>query len=198
MRESSKAGKAFNDYAALGEQRSLEKLAEVYQKRTENVPTRQLSRLKRWSQQHGWQARLGEIAEQERQAIVKRGIADKQFRVNTLNDLHGRMLKVIESRGEANTDLTGGDTGLVVREVTYLPSGATRERHEVDTGLLKSIQEYQKQAAQELGQWVEKIAPTDPTGKHEYADLTDEERANKLAELLERARARRAGQAASE
>lgn len=43
-----------------------------------------------------------------------------------------------------------------------------------------------------------KVAPTDPTGTREYAALTDEERTERLAALLERARARRAGPPASD
>ena len=41
-----------------------------------------------------------------------------------------------------------------------------------------------------------KVAPTDPSGEKEYAGLTDEQRAERIAQLLERARARRAGRPA--
>jgi hypothetical protein len=45
---------------------------------------------------------------------------------------------------------------------------------------------------------VTKIAPTDPTGEKEFSGgLTDEERAARLTALLDRARARRDGQAAA-
>ena len=56
--ESPDAAQAFADYVGLGPGRTLEALAEMYQARTEPVPTRQLSRLKIWSTAFGWQARL--------------------------------------------------------------------------------------------------------------------------------------------
>lgn len=39
-----------------------------------------------------------------------------------------------------------------------------------------------------------KVAPTDPSGEQPYDSLTDAERAGRVAAILERARARRAGQ----
>jgi hypothetical protein len=39
-----------------------------------------------------------------------------------------------------------------------------------------------------------KIAPTDPTGEKEYVGLTDDERAARIAAILDAARARRDGQ----
>lgn len=38
-----------------------------------------------------------------------------------------------------------------------------------------------------------KIAPTDPTGEHEYHELTDTERTERIARLFDAARERRAG-----
>lgn len=46
--------------------------------------------------------------------------------------------------------------------------------------------------------FVDKVALTDPTGEKEYASLTDEERAARIAALLDRARARGAGSADSD
>lgn len=43
-----------------------------------------------------------------------------------------------------------------------------------------------------------KVAPTDPSGSQPYESLTDDERADRLAALFERARARRDGQAADD
>lgn len=62
-----------------------------------------------------------------------------------------------------------------------------------------SIELYDAQAAlvqlgRHHGLFLDKLAPTDPTGTKEYGGLTDEERAERVAVLLERARARRAGQ----
>ncbi|MHB1131667.1 MAG: hypothetical protein ACYC4L_04695 [Chloroflexota bacterium] len=162
MKETAKAKVAFNDYLGLGDSRSLEKLADQYQSRTDSPPTRQLSRLKRWSQVHGWQARLEEIAAAERAAIVARGIADRQNRVDALNDRWRRMQRVIEARADQHekADLeaspaAGASSGLMVLTIKYLPSGSRVEEWAVDTGLLKELREHEKQAAQELGQWSE-------------------------------------------
>lgn len=53
----------------------------------------------------------------------------------------------------------GGSTGLLVRKLKQIGSGENAElveEFEVDTGLLKEMREHEKQAAQELGQWVER------------------------------------------
>lgn len=52
------------------------------------------------------------------------------------------------------------------------------------------------QLGRALGVFVDKVAPTDPSGQKEYGALTDEERAARALDLLERARARRDGRAA--
>ena len=166
MVESTRALQAFNDYLAMGDDRSLEKLAHQYQSRTENPPTRQLSRLKRWSQQHRWQARIAEIAERERAAIVARGIADRQNRVDAINDRWNRMKAVIDARAEDLADVPGGDTGLLVEQWKRIGAGKDAEtvkEYAVDTGLLGSMLAHEKQAAQELGQWSEK---SEVTGEH--------------------------------
>lgn len=161
MRETPKARQAFNDYLAAGADRSLEKLASKYQSRTENVATRQLSRLKQWSVAHQWQARLAKIAEAERAAIVALGIANKQNRVDALNDRWQGMQRVIDERATdaAMVGIAGGQTGLLVHREKVIGAGKMAYRtdeYEVDTGLLKELREHEKQAAQELGQWVEK------------------------------------------
>lgn len=68
MRETPQAAKAYDDYWAMGDGRSLSKLAERYRNATEGVPTHQESRLHIWSQQHGWQARVR--AKQDEQAAA--------------------------------------------------------------------------------------------------------------------------------
>ena len=72
MEETLKAKQAFEDYYALGPGRSLSKLAEAYRSRTEpDPPTRELTTLKEWSSEHGWQARLDQRIEEESQALRK-------------------------------------------------------------------------------------------------------------------------------
>lgn len=67
MRESPPALQAFNDYEAMGAERSLEKLAVAYQNSTEPTPTRHLRTLKQWSTNFMWQARLAGLLAKERE-----------------------------------------------------------------------------------------------------------------------------------
>lgn len=52
------AHRALLDYEAMGDARTLDALAAIYRGRTETVPTRQSSTLKKWSGQWNWQERL--------------------------------------------------------------------------------------------------------------------------------------------
>lgn len=181
MRETPRAKQAFNDYLQMSDGRSLEKLAEAYQSRTDSVPTRQLSRLKRWSQVHGWQRRLEEIAEAQRRAIVARGIAEKQNRIGLYDDLANRLKRVMAARASAYRDEPlGGDTGVVVRQVklvkvynsdeevppeeaeaaggeTLYSAKKSVEVYEypIDAALVKELRELAKAAAVEKGEWNE-------------------------------------------
>jgi hypothetical protein len=190
MRETPRAKAAFNDYLAMGDGRSLEKLLSQYRGQSGGAPTLRMATLEAWSAAHGWQKRLADIAEAERQAIVTQGIADKARRVKAQNDRWDRMQRLLDARAEANADLTGGDTGLVVREVTYLPGGATRERHEFDAAVLRELRELEKHTAQELGQWTEKKELTGKDGGPLEVKVDDarERLIARLASLAERRR----------
>ena len=160
MRETARAKAAWNDYLSMGADRSIDKLFQLYQNGTKVAPTSRLRTLKDWSVDFGWQARLAAVAETERQAIVARGIADKQNRIDAYDERWRLMRQVIAARAKSHPtvipDAAGAETGLMVLTVRYLPSGGEVREWAVDTGLLKEMREHEKQAAQELGQWVEK------------------------------------------
>lgn len=166
-RETPRALQAFNDYLAMGDGRSLRDLWARYRSGTESPPTRLLSTLGKWSRIYRWQERIAELKQAERAAIVARGIADRQNRIDAYNDRWHRMREVIKARGEAMaTVIEGGDTGLLVRQLKKIGQGRdaeTVEEYAVDTGLLSAMLAHEKQAAQELGQWEEKSAVT---GEH--------------------------------
>lgn len=68
--------------------------------------------------------------------------------------------------------IPGGETGLLVRKYKNLGSGdnaRTVEEYEVDTGLLAELRAHEKQAAEELGQWITK---GDVTSKGEQVGVT--------------------------
>jgi hypothetical protein len=97
------------------------------------------------------------------------------------------MQKVIESRAAEMTlpdgteEAAGGSTGLLVRTEKVIGTGdkATKiTEYAVDTALLKELRAHEQQAAQELGQWLEKKELSGPDGGPVQVDLsvlTDEE-----------------------
>lgn len=115
----------------------------------------------RWLQNHEFAACVDSIIDDYRKAVRRRGLAVLERRVDALNDRWVRMRKVIDDRA-ADPDMAevpGGTTGLLVKDYKTVGSGESavvRTIYSVDTGLLKEIREHEKQAAQELGQWVEK------------------------------------------
>ena len=169
MRETTRARKAWLAYLAMGTDRSLDKLAlqlrdttRGYGKSTAKTTSRLLAR---WSAAHHWQARLAQAAEEEREAIIRRGIAEKQNRLDDYNDRWQRMKRVIAERAAdpSMANVPGGQTGLLVRIVIPLRHGGYFERYEVDCGLLREMRELEKQAAIEVGDWVER---GELSGKH--------------------------------
>ncbi len=132
MKESIRARQAWADYLAMGAGRSLERLAEDYRSRARSVPTRQLSRLKRWSADFGWQQRLKDIADQEardvvaqqaeyRRAIMEEGLALDHERVSALKELAGVLLDELRQ-----------DDRRWVRDVKQIGKGETAEKVDVE------------------------------------------------------------------
>ena len=124
--------------------------------------------LDRWKAHPAFMTRVTEHHEAYRQAVLEQGIADRVNRVKALNDRWERMQRVIEARSleysgvdkEGHPVIAGGETGLLVRQIKSIGIGQnnmTVEEYAVDTGLLKEIRETEKQAAQELGQWADRV-----------------------------------------
>ena len=117
-----------------------------------------------WKKHSDFASRVGEIVEAMRQAILAEGIANRQNRVDALNARWQRMKRVIDERERQHANIdslkaspaAGASTGLMVLTIRYLPGGSRVEEWAVDTGLLKAMNETEKQAAIELGQWEEK------------------------------------------
>jgi len=121
--------------------------------------------LHEWKKAPEFAARVKELVDAHRAVIRSRGLAIIENRVGYLQDRHNRMTRLIEARAASPQmqDVAGGDTGLLVHNVKSIGSGENAERvdlYEVDTGLLKELREHEKQAAQELGQWMEKVDHT--------------------------------------
>jgi AcrR family transcriptional regulator len=128
-----------------------------------------------WRDHPEFKARVDDRLEEIRREIRRVGIADQLRRVHALNDRWNKMKRVIEARGADPTmaECPGGDTGLMVRTIKKVvleddttpadeenrprgPRAVEVAEYAVDTGLLKELRDHEKQAAQELGQWLEK------------------------------------------
>jgi hypothetical protein len=125
-----KAATAFADYLLLGPDRSLEKLFRLYRTRPEGGPTRQLSKLKEWSSEYGWQERIKLIAaaQVERTAEKRTGtyslIVDEYYRrvsdeprrqIMELSALHGIHDRVKPEQQVASS--SGGGAHLTIQFV---------------------------------------------------------------------------------
>ena len=86
--EKPEAARAFEDYYALGEGRSLSRLAAMYRASTEPAPTRHIRTLKDWSTRHGWQQRVKD-RDAEDAAEVRKALKERtaKFRSHLLTGL---------------------------------------------------------------------------------------------------------------
>ena len=115
----------------------------------------------KWNSLPEFSARVEELNEEFRRSTAHLAIARREKRVNALNQRWLAMQRVIDERADdpSMTDVPGGRTGLIVQDWKTVGVGdnaVARATYSVDTGLLKMILDHEKQAAQELGQWVEK------------------------------------------
>jgi hypothetical protein len=118
----------------------------------------------KWKQRPDFAARVEEHKARWAAEIAQEGIANRQNRINALNDRWALMQRVIEARAaDESMKGAGHETGLLVR--TYKP-GKFRvvEEYKVDAGLLAELRAHELQAARELGQLVEKRELTGKDG----------------------------------
>jgi hypothetical protein len=137
MRESVRARRAYADYLAMGEGRSLEKQAELYRQRQgtdseATAPTVHARRLYEWSRVHGWQERLRAIADAaaaeaeaaiaaRRRAVLGAGLALDVVRVDVLKRVAERLRAEIEEEGR-----------LWVQDAKWIGSGEFGERVDIE------------------------------------------------------------------
>lgn len=124
-----------------------------------------LRTLGEWKSHPDFKARVDLHISELRARVRRRGIAIVENRVAHLQRRHDLMNEVIVERGKSREmqGVPGGATGLMVHNVKAVGSGENAERidlYEVDTALLKELREHERQAAQELGQWQDKIDHT--------------------------------------
>ena len=113
-----------------------------------------------WKIREDFKSEVNKILVAYNNKVMRRGIALRMKRVERLNDLHERSVQVIEQRAQdpALVGVPGGNTGMVVKSYRNIVNPKTGKLvgapvHEYDTGIVRSILDIEKQAAQELGQW---------------------------------------------
>jgi hypothetical protein len=116
--------------------------------------------------------RISELKAAISASTIRLAICDRNARVRVKQDRWERMRKVIEERSK-DPDIAavpGGETGLVVRSGIRIvgegEAASVVNIYEVDTGLLRALNEVEQQAAVELGQWTEKTAKEGGAGAH--------------------------------
>jgi predicted transcriptional regulator len=138
-----------------------------------------------WKQKPEFQERMKENFKEFRQRVMSEGIADRINRIKRLNLRWNQIDKVFKDRSKDTSHMSvpGWDTGLLTHEQKSIGSGELAtviDVYRVDTPTIKEEREIAKQAAQELGQWEEKVRQVIDTSL-----LTDEE-----LEIVERIQSR--------
>lgn len=91
MDDNANAAAAFDDFVALGDGRSLAKLADQYQSDTEPTPTKRLRTLKEWSAKYGWVARIAEAEEHAAESKLREAARlDADTFLKTSRELNSR------------------------------------------------------------------------------------------------------------
>lgn len=142
--------------------------------------------LRYWKAEPAFIARVADIVDAAKAAARALTIANKEVRVRRLAERATRIDEVFAARAVEHATVPGGPTGLLVREPkivkiydvknwradddeddeSLVPTGGVRVAYayKVDTATLAELRATEKQAAQELGEWVEKVAPTNADG----------------------------------
>lgn len=135
--------------------------------------------LHQWKQHREFIDRVHAHVEAERVALTSVEIASKLERVQDYQDIRSRLKQLIDQRAELAAQavldnpgselaqeieaVPGAKTGLLVRKEKVMGQGAaarTIVEWEIDRAAIELLLAVDKQAAQELGQWIEKSAST--------------------------------------
>lgn len=126
-------------------------------------------------------------------AMLRLDIAKRHKRVSILDDLLNKSLTVIEERAAMYGEEielpdgfdqdeygapAGGKTGLLTRQVKIIGTGEHSMKtieYQVDTGLVKQITSLMDQAANELGQKVDKVAVSGDVTIRRYIGVSPED-----------------------
>jgi hypothetical protein len=124
-----------------------------------------------WKQRKEFSDQVAEHAKRFGNVLLRYAVAKRARRVRALDDRWLGLLSIIEERaaeaeaaktayGKQVANAAGGRTGLIVRRVRGVGKGEDFqliEEFAVDVPLLKALLDLERQAAQECGQWREKM-----------------------------------------
>ncbi len=137
--ETPEALQAFEDWYALGQERSLRKLGGLYRERSENgqaVPTVRFATLGEWSTRWGWQERckqrIAEEAEAQRMALRERV---KRHRERLLGAIEVDSARLIERLRNTTGEVLAQDAGSLEKLTKLyfqLAEEPLAERHDVN------------------------------------------------------------------
>jgi len=129
-----------------------------------------------WRQRDEFKARIDEINERFAAEVGRYTIAQRARRIASLDDRWRRMHDLMDARALYSAPDVGGDvlrpdptgrrTGLIVEK-----PGEFGSEWAFDAALMREMRAHEEQAAKELGQWVDKVAPTDPSGQKSYEPI---------------------------
>lgn len=113
--------------------------------------------------------RIPEIQAKVNAKVEAKSISIKANRIAVLNEMWEKLRQIVRERAEdpAVMGVAGGTTGLIVHDLKGVGTGPAADVvdvYEVDVALLKEMREHSKQAAIEMGQWVEKGELSGPMG----------------------------------
>jgi hypothetical protein len=146
-----------------------------------------------WKNVPEFRARVDDHIAEFRARVRRRGIAIIENRVWHLQRRHDLMNQIIRERSESPEmqDVPGGKTGLIVHQVRGIGKGEDFERigeYVLDAALLRELREHEKQAAQELGQWADKVDHSGTIEKRVVISLENFERCSQEFESFARQR----------
>jgi hypothetical protein len=123
--------------------------------------------LERWRTQPEFLERVDRYVQEAEAKAKNCAIANKLLGVQDLHERRQLLLQIVAERAAdpSRAGVPGGRTGLLVRQVKQIGSGAAArevEEYELDAALLRELRAHEEQAARELGQWVERPEADSP------------------------------------
>ena len=116
-----------------------------------------VSGLKKWMAHPDFQARVAAIRAEMRAALVARGVALRQARLDELQSLLDAMRVVRTERAADMVGIPGGASGLLVRQFKQVGKDDYREEYPFDAALVREMRAVLQQAAQEVGEWTTRL-----------------------------------------